>query len=761
MTVHHASPRRALRAATLSATVSGALLLTSLPAAAPAAEPTSVPPAPTTVSAKPASGLVVGDRRVVTDGSITSIRRDGKKLLVNGLFDHVGVFSGSAITLGEGSGKRLGFTTFDHVVSTSVPDGSGGWYVAGDFETVGGDAQRYLAHVAGDGTVVDDLPAPDGPVWSLGLSDGLLYVGGVFDRVGERARDGLAAIRLSDGAVTGFAPQADGIVTELLPAPAAPGRTARVFASVVPDYYEGAPALQAYDAATGDEVAGFTPGTRRGVGGELALLDDTLYVGRGGVDAIDATTGDQVPGFDTGGLDLARAESDQRVSVLAVDDGRLLVGGAFSDVAGRSGGLIAVDPTTGDVVPGFSARVRSFGRAQGTDDARGVVSVAVDGDRLWIGGQFAVAGGKAASNVAALDRTTGDRVTRDTPEINEIVHTATVSGDRVFVGGLFSMLGAIEAKGLATLDARTLRPISGSTHRVPYRYSTMMPVGRTLYLADTRSPGPDGGRFADGAWYGGSERVVAVDARTGKRLKRLTTKPIRRYLTATVGGGRLYTVRRLDDRRFPRTQVTVRDARTGRTLTSYVVGLRGYATTARVQGSKLLLAGSFKRRRGNGQQANLAVIRLRPSGIIDTAFDPHVDGPVHDLSDAGTPLLLSGAFHRRSGKGPRGGVVRVSPGSGSPLRGWWSSAGGTRSDISVAGSWVFAGSTNYPGGRLLRLSDGRTVTPPDGMLRSRVRAIESRPGGGFVFHQANTYSRGSGGGSLLNLSSIGYATPTD
>ena len=83
------------------------------------------------------------------------------------------------------------------MINDVVGDGSGGFYIGGNFTTVGGTACKNLAHIQSNGTLQSSwCPNPNGTVNVLALSGTTLYVGGAFTTigVGEPTRERLAAV---------------------------------------------------------------------------------------------------------------------------------------------------------------------------------------------------------------------------------------------------------------------------------------------------------------------------------------------------------------------------------------------------------------------------------------------------------------------------------------------------------------------------------------------------------------------------------------
>jgi hypothetical protein len=99
-----------------------------------------------------------------------------------------------------------------------VDDGHGGWFVGGEFSSIGGVACRNLAHVSPDRSVDRGwCPRPDGTVRALARSGTVLYVGGLgISRIGGARRSDLAALGTGTGRVTPWNPGAASRIGDVL-----------------------------------------------------------------------------------------------------------------------------------------------------------------------------------------------------------------------------------------------------------------------------------------------------------------------------------------------------------------------------------------------------------------------------------------------------------------------------------------------------------------------------------------------------------------
>jgi len=138
----------------------------------------------------------------VTNGEVKAATRIGDTVYVGGKFDYVGPFTGNGVVLDTGTGVRQsGWPTVEGgQVLAAVPDGSGGWFIGGDFDKVGGQSRLNVAHVRSDRTIDPGWnPGTNAAVRAMVVSGGYLYIGGDFTTVAGINRTRLAALSLTTG----------------------------------------------------------------------------------------------------------------------------------------------------------------------------------------------------------------------------------------------------------------------------------------------------------------------------------------------------------------------------------------------------------------------------------------------------------------------------------------------------------------------------------------------------------------------------------
>ncbi len=168
----------------------------------------------------------------------------------------------------------------------------------------------------------------------------------------------------------------------------------------------------------------------------------------------------------------------QVAAVAASEDGSVIfLGGTFTEAGGAPrANLAAVDAVTGEALPGWHADTAGL--------RPNVASLAVYGNRLYVGGRFTGIDGTTRKRLVAIDTTTGDLVPTFRPAPNGGVREVVVSpdGSTIYAGGAFSMLGGQP------------RQVAGSVHAATGTATDFAPTGDGGNTV-TIGLSPDGARF--------------------------------------------------------------------------------------------------------------------------------------------------------------------------------------------------------------------------------------------------------------------------
>src|SRR5258705_11793943 len=105
--------------------------------------------------AGPADAQVLNKNFAVTDGTVEAVAASGAVVYIGGKFTRGGPATGQAVLINTTSGAVV--AGYPKVAGAAVyavaPDGSGGYFIGGNFSFVGGFPRANLAHILSDKTV--------------------------------------------------------------------------------------------------------------------------------------------------------------------------------------------------------------------------------------------------------------------------------------------------------------------------------------------------------------------------------------------------------------------------------------------------------------------------------------------------------------------------------------------------------------------------------------------------------------------------------
>jgi len=518
-------------------------------------------------------------------------------------------------------------------------------YVGGYFTIIGGQSRRALAAVdAGTGLPTSWNPNPNGGISALAVDGGTIYVSGDFCTIGGRSRNNLAALDAASGAATAWDPNANSTVLAL----AVSGGTVYVGGDFTSVGGEDRRHIAALDAATGAATA-WDPNADYPVLA-LAASGGTVYVGgdfssiggqpRSYVAALDASSGAA-----TGWSPI----TNSHVLALGAGGGTVYVGGDFNSIGGvQRRGIAALDRATGvptawtanvpDFVtplavsegkvyalgPGYVVKLDAasgFGAPWPVDG--GVMTMAVGGGRVYIGGTFASIRGQPRRGIAALD-TTGALTTWN-PDAHggtaPYVDALALGGGSVYAGGRFAVIGGQLRSGIAALDTATGAPTAWNPNPAAYLAPLMLALtvtGNTVYAAGTFTSIGGQARNNIAALDATSGAATAWNPNAGNSVNTsVSTMAIGRG-TAFVSG----TFTSIGG--LPRNGLAAVDVASG-AATEWAPSVNGSISALAASGGTVYLGGSFTRVEGQ-PQPYFAVI-LPDTVDADFAIVPAVLNP--------------------------------------------------------------------------------------------------------------------------------------
>jgi outer membrane protein assembly factor BamB len=563
-------------------------------------------------SAEPA--LTVSSRYVVVGaGAILTLKNT---VYVAGV-SRVAAATGSATVVSAASGQTEAAMprVAGGSVETALPDGAGGWYIGGTFTSVGGVGRPGLAHVSSDGTLDTAFAPPDlGQVRALALDGGRLYAGGVQALAAAPwFQPVLSALDPATGAQLSitYPPLAHTDQSLAFGVIALAAGDGRLFAA-----FNGDNGIAAYDEGSG-ALLWSQPGTpsfgKYAGPAAVALAGGKLLVGgqisRPGspvnLEELDPATGSMV--------------------------GEPAVDGPVADVATVAGTayVLAQNPQV------LGLRVWKVELASGSSAlvaaVKGASSIASDGTTLYVAGQVAVRGDV---RVYSLD------LGQSKPALHALapllvgggVNALALQGDRLFVGGSFLGMGGVKRGGLAAFNARTGSLLPWRPLVQGGRIGALAGSGKTIYL---------GGSFKRiaGVPRAGLAAVSALGS--GKVLRwhpRLSQGSIGSLAVAkgrVFAGGSLksYTA----TRSTPFKHLAAFSARTGRQLP--FKSRLGHVSLLAVYHRRLLVESTCNQ---HGQTYS-CVTAFRLTGVGRTVWRQSIRGKLSALQTAGSTLYVGGS----------------------------------------------------------------------------------------------------------------------
>ena len=622
-----------------------------------------------------ASSADVADRTWVTDGRVSSVVRAADRIYLGGSFTLVGPNTGFGVALSAADGRiDASFPRINDKVRAVVADGSGGWYIGGDFQRVGAAFRPGLAHILASGAVDPDWkPRTDGSVNALALSsDGArLYAGGTFGAIDGTARNRLVAL----DAVTGEAdpdwnPEANGAVNALALSPDG----ARLYAGGAFTAVGGVthPRLVALDAMTGVPDHGWDPNANNVVRA-LALSTDgsRLYAG-GTFTAVRGVARSYLAAVDStqGLVEAWNSDANGAVNALSLsaDGSDLFAGGGFTAVGGASRNRLAkIDAAVGTV------------RAWNPNANKTVSSLALSpgGDTVYVGGDFTGLGGVTRNRLAAVSAGTG-APTAWNPVANGTVGALAASheGGRVYAGGALTSVGGVSRARLAALNASTGELDTGWAPRAnkPVYALALSPDGARIYV---------GGDFTA---ISGSARahLAAVDAGSGavnSLWNPVADSAVRTISASDRGvyvGGNFSTINSLY-----RMRLALLNDSTGAPEPGWSASANALVRTLKpsVDGSRLYAGGAFAEVSGQVRK-NLVALDAETGSFVGSWL-PTVRRPVFDLAVSGTRVYTAEG-------GAAGGLVGAY-GTDAGTQAWSVKGDGDVQAIALLGEKVYAG----------------------------------------------------------------------
>ncbi len=608
-------------------------------------------------------GLGVRNDVWVTDGQVHETLLSGNTLYLAGSFRHVAPAIGGGVPVHAISGAPMtGFPRVSGSVHTVIADGSGGWFVGGDFRSLNGIPRSNLAHVLADNSVAPWNPGTNGRVLTLAKIGTTLYVGGGFTIIAGQPRSGLAALDATSGLASSWNPDANGEVHAL----ATTATTVYAGGAFTRIGGQARKRIAALNLGTGLATAWNANADR--MVDALAVSGGTVYAGggftvirgvaRNRIAALDATSAVPTPW---------NPNAFGGVRALVVNAGTVYAGGTFATIDGQPrNGLAALDSITGHAT------------AWNPNADGEVHALVMNGGTVYAGGNFNNIGGQTRSGMAAVG--VGDGLaTAWNPGANGHVHAVAVSGSTVYVGGALVTTTGQARNGLAAIDVTTGLPTAWNPN----------PNGPVYALAEVAGIIYAGGNFTN---IGGQARanLAALDAITASANAFNPNATGGEVLALAAGGAAVYAAGSFTAiGGQARTGIAALNPANG-LATSWnprPVGLDANIIAVALNGATLYAAGTFD---SIGGQVRNGVAALDVTTGLATAWNPNANSLVYELEVSGGTVYVGGAFSTIGGQ-TRSNLAALDATTGAASPAWDSNANQPVLALAVSGSTAYAG----------------------------------------------------------------------
>jgi len=390
--------------------------------------------------------------------------------------------------------------------------------------------------------------------------------------------------------------------------------------------------------------------------------------------------------YASGRVDAWAPNPDGAVAAIALSGNTLYVGGDFATIGGQHRDFVAaVDISTGNVTrwsPGVM-----YGD---------VLALLVCGNTIYLGGQFLYVDGAYRPNLASVDAIEG-RVTTWSPAPNPTgyVYAMAMHSDTLFAGGRFVEMGGVPRQNLAAFDARTGQLAAWDAHmsRVPeYRFDGGPRVGALLISGERLFVG---GSFNH---VGSALRPALVELNVSNgeatdwdpRVALVTPESIPATFSLALRGRSLY-VAGLYDSLGGRSATLdgAIDTETGERL-AWEPSPNLYVSVVGVSADAVYVGGVFTSVGPQIPRHGLAAFDLQTGAV--TPWDPYPDGQTFAIAPHSGVVYVGGSFSSFGGTAGqvRHGIAAIDSASGKPTA-WNPQCSGSVWCISFGDSTVYAG----------------------------------------------------------------------
>lgn len=382
-----------------------------------------------------------GVRDMYGNGVINAIAVSGNEIYVGGYFIEAGEVSAKNVAKWSGSNWSAlsdGVSGFEFGGTVTSMNSSGSdVFVGGFFTNAGGISAKKIAKWSGGSW--DSLGGGlNGEVFAIAAGGGNVYVGGGFRIAGNSSANSIAKWNGSDWLAIGS--NGNGITGNEIEAMAISGN----------DVYVGGNFIK---SAGNTPVNGIAKWDGNGWSSLKSGVDDDgsiyaisvsgsdVYVG-GTFTSVDGISANNIAKWNGSTWSALGNGISSGIYAIATSGSDVYVGGGFTSAGSAPAKNVAK-------WNGINWSALGDGISGGNFD--GVVkTIAISGNDVYVGGDFAKAGNVPVSNIAKWNGSNWDSLGSGVKGMfNTRVYGIAISGSDVYVGGLFTTAGNVAANGIA------------------------------------------------------------------------------------------------------------------------------------------------------------------------------------------------------------------------------------------------------------------------------------------------------------------------
>lgn len=551
-----------------------------------------------------------------------------------------------------------------------APDGIGGWYVGGEFGSVGGVARSNLAHILPTGAL--DLawnPATSAAVNAMVVSGTTVFVGGSFQLACGTAGGSGCTPETTRNRLAAF--DAAGQLTNWNPSCSASACSVLTMALSGTSIYVGGTfngnigglsrsRIAKLSTTSNSADATWNPNSNNTVR-VIAIYGSDIYVG-GDFNATSPTvsiggqTRNRLAKLNdtTGAADATwnpNANLSARAIAVSASGDVIYVGGSFTTVGGMSRPRLAkLNPTTGAADSSFNATV----------GAGNVSALALDSTNLYAGGSFNSIGGQSRNLLAVLNPASGvaDATWDPKMQAGAQVSALAVFGSVVYAGGSFTTVGGVTRNRLAAITSDNV--LTDWNPNSDDQVNVVTLDGSDVYV---------GGTFTN---VGSQERnrVAKLDRDTGAVDSSWNPNANGLVRTIEVSGSDVYVggdfsavAPAVSIGGQSRNRLAKLNNTTGEADATWNPDANDRVRVIKVAGSDVYVGGEFSAVAPavsiGGQSRNRLAKLNNTSGEADTAWNPNADDVAYALAVTETEVFAAGSFKSIGSQDPQPAIGRV------------------------------------------------------------------------------------------------------